>query len=82
MGEQDVRTGGKDKGARTKNKEQEGVRNGEREFGLGCFRLELLPGHPGKSSSVIGSLGPNLQKRPKPLWVWGGIEKLREVSEA
>lgn len=61
-GEQDVRTGGKDKGARTENEEQEGVRNEEREFGLGCFHLELLPGHPGKSSSVIGSLGPKLQK--------------------
>lgn len=31
MGEQDVQTGGKDKGARTKNEEQEGVRNEKRE---------------------------------------------------
>lgn len=39
----------------------------ESEFGLGCFHLELLPGHPGKkSSSVIGSLGPKLQRKTKP----------------
>lgn len=30
MGEQDVQTGGKDKGARTKKEEQEGVRSEER----------------------------------------------------
>lgn len=62
--------------------EQDRCKEEESEFGLGCFLLQLLPGHPGKrSSSVIGDLGPKPQRTKNP-GGGGGIQKLGEVSEA